>query len=364
MRNHDQGADPAASEYYPRKNWEKIADPGRSPLVIAEISANHLGSLERAKTLIKLAKESGADVVKFQHYRPDTITVRSQHPDFLISGESLWAGRELWSLYEEAMMPWEWTEKLVQTCEDVGIDWFSSPFDETAVDFLEQFNPPMYKVASFEIIDIPLIERIASTGKPMIISTGMAKEEEISEAVEAARSVGCSKSAILRTNSSYPAPINEMDLRAIPYMAKKWAIPVGLSDHTLDHTSAIVATALGARLFEKHLTLRRSDGGPDSAFSLEPEEFSDYVRFINDAFQSMGTERLGPSPHEHHSLRFRPSVRAVKDIGKGEIFTPDNVATVRPAGGMHPRSLTAVIGRIASMTYAVGDPILEDSLGD
>ena len=343
-------------------SWGKVNDSGLPPLIIAEMSANHLGSLDRAAHIIKASKDAGADVIKFQHYRPDTITVRSKHPDLQISGPSLWAGRDLWSLYEEAMMPWKWTEQLGMVCDEIGIDWFSSPFDETAIEFLEQFNPPMYKVASFEIIDTPLIEKIAGTGKPMIISTGMASEEEISEAVEAARNAGNTQIALLRTNSAYPAPVGEMDLRAITYMAEKWGIPVGLSDHTLDHTSAIVATALGARIFEKHLTLRRSDGGPDAAFSLEPEEFADYVAKINDAFSSLGTERLGPSPREQDSLRFRPSIRAIKDINQGELLTLENVATVRPAGGMHPRYLPELLGRTSASTLRVGDPISRDDV--
>ena len=362
--NNDRTAGVPAPEDYALENWGQITDVRRRPLVIAEISANHLGSLERAKTLVKVANESGADIVKFQHYRPDTITVRSKHPDFSIGGGSLWAGRDLWSLYEEAMMPWEWTAELVKTCEEEGIDWFSSPFDETAVDFLERFDPPMYKVASFEIVDIPLVQKIAQTGRPMIISTGMATEQEISDAVEAARGEGSTDLALLRTNSAYPAPVDEMDLRAIPFMAAKWGLPVGLSDHTLDNTSAIVATALGSRAFEKHLTLKRSDGGPDSAFSLEPEEFADYVRQIDAAFHSLGTNRLGPSPREIDSLRFRPSIRAVKDIRKGELLTAENVATVRPAGGLHTRLFSDVVGRVAAANHAVGDPILKESLDD
>ena len=333
-------------------------------VVIAEISANHLGDLSQAISLIRAAKEAGATYVKFQHYSPNTITANSAHPDFVIKPPSLWAGQRMWDLYQEAMTPWEWTESLVSKCEDEGIKWFSSPFDETAVDFLEQFNPPMYKVASFEIIDIPLIEKIAQTEKPIIISTGMATEEEIFEAIKAARNAGNSQIALLRTNSAYPAPVAEMDLLAIPYMAEKWGVPVGLSDHTLDHTSAIVATSLGARIFEKHLTLKRSDGGPDAAFSLEPEEFADYVAKIKGAFSSLGTERLGPSPREQDSLRFRPSIRAIKDINQGELLTSENVATVRPAGGMHPRYLPAVIGRHANAPLLIGDPILEESLSD
>ena len=348
------------------KNGPQVDGFGEEPdiVVIAEISANHLGELSRAIALIEAAKEAGATHVKFQHYSPRTITAKSAHPDFFIKPPSLWAGRSMWDLYQEAMTPWEWTKSLVSKCHEEGIKWFSSPFDESAVDFLEQFDPSMYKVASFEIIDIPLIEKIAKTGKPMIISTGMATEDEISEAVEATRNAGNTQIALLRTNSAYPAPVDEMDLRAIPYMAEKWGVPVGLSDHTLDHTSAIVATALGARIFEKHLTLKRSDGGPDAAFSLEPDEFADYVAKINDAFSSLGTERLGPSPREQDSLRFRPSIRAIKDIDQGELLTLENVATVRPAGGMHPRNLPAVIGRRANAPLLIGDPILEESLSD
>ena len=342
-------------------SWAKVDNLALHPLIIAEMSANHLGFLDRAVDIIKAAKDAGADVIKFQHYRPDTITVRSKHPDLQISGNSLWAGRDLWSLYEEAMMPWEWTEQLVRVCQEIGIDWFSSPFDETAVDFLEQFNPQMHKVASFEIIDIPLIKKIAQTGKAMIISTGMATEEEISEAVEAARNAGNNRIALLRTNSAYPAQVDEMDLRAISYMAEKWGVPVGLSDHTLGHTSAIVATALGARIFEKHLTLRRSDGGPDAAFSLEPEEFADYVVKIKDAFFSLGTERLGPSPREQDSLRFRPSIRATRDIAQGERLTSQNVATLRPSGGLPPKEWDEVLGLVSSKPIAVGEPITTES---
>ena len=336
----------------------------RAPFVIAEMSANHLGSLDNAINIIRAAANSGASAIKFQHYLPETITANSRRPEFMISGSSVWSGFSLWDLYSTAHTPWGWTEKLVNTCSEEGIQWFSSPFDETAVDFLEQFEPSIYKVASLEIIDIPLIKKIAGLGKPIIISTGMATEGEIFEAIEAAASAGNTKVSLLRTNSSYPAPLNEMDLRAIPYMAEKWGVPVGLSDHTLDHTSAIAAVALGARIFEKHLTLSRSDGGPDAAFSLEPEEFADYVAKVNDAFSALGTERLGPSPREQDTLRFRPSVRAVKDIRQGELLTSANVATVRPAGGMHPRFLPTVIGRHATTDIGVGDPILEESLGD
>lgn len=327
------------------------------------MSTNHLGVFKNAEKLIRAAARAGASAIKFQHYLSTTITADSPRPEFLISGQSVWSGMSLSELYSVGFTPWEWTADLVAIAEAEGISWFSSPFDETAVDFLEKFNPPMYKVASPEIIDIPLIAKIAETGKPMIISTGMASEEEISEAVTTARKAGNEDLALLRTNSSYPAPVEEMDLRAIPYMAEKWGVPVGLSDHTLDSTAAIVASALGAKIFEKHLTLKRSDGGPDAAFSLEPEEFVDYVAKIKEAFSSLGTERFGPSPQEEESLRFRPSIRAVKKIRKGEFLTRNNVATIRPAGGLHPRFFSEVLGRTAASDLAVGDPVLDGSLG-
>ena len=328
------------------------------------MSGNHLQNFENAVSIVRAAAQSGASAIKFQHYLPETITAKSQRPEFFVSGQSSWTGKSLWELYESASTPWEWTEELIKVCDEENIIWFSSPFDESAVEFLEQFDPPMYKIASFEIVDIPLVEKVALTGKPLIISTGMASEDEISEAVEAARRAGNAQIALLRTNSAYPAPVNEMDLRAIPYMAKKWGVPIGLSDHTLDNTSAIVATALGAGIFEKHLTLRRSDGGPDAAFSLEPEEFTEYARVIRDAFTSLGTERFGPGLREGENLRFRPSVRAVRDIAKGEVLSPENVATLRPAGGLHPRHLPEVLGCEARIYIEAGEPIRWDAVNE
>ncbi len=344
--------------------WDVVMDKKLPPIVIAELSANHLGSLARAKELIREAANAGADAVKFQHYSPQTITVRSTRPEFFIGGDSPWAGRDLWSLYEEAMTPWEWTRDLIDTCEQFGIAWFSSPFDETAVDFLEQFHPPMYKVASFELIDIPLVRRIAETGKPMILSTGMSSADEISEAIATVRSAGLNEIVLLRTNSAYPAPTDQMDLLAVPFMSEKWNVTVGLSDHTLENTAAIVATALGARVFEKHLTLKRADGGADAAFSLEPSEFIEYVRLIRDAHASLGNPRLGPSAREEGSLQFRPSIRATKEIAAGEAFSMENIATVRPAGGLHPRHLPELIGRKCLRVVSQGEPLTWDLVGD
>lgn len=339
------------------------ADPSSEQLVvIAEISANHHGSLERAKELIALAKRSGATHVKFQHYRPETITVKSELPDFRVRGGTAWDGQTLWDLYESAMTPWEWTEELAHEAQKQGIPWFSSPFDETAVDFLEDHNAEMYKVASFEIIDLPLIRRIAATGKPMIISTGMASEGEIDDAVTAAESLGNRDITLLRTNSGYPASVSEMDLLTIPYMRDRWGYPVGLSDHTLGSISAIVALALGARVFEKHLTVSRSIKGPDSHFSSEPAELEDYVVQLRDALSSLGRVRLGPSTGEQASIAHRPSLRATRVIRAGEEFSTENVHSVRPAGGLMPDQFGLVMGKCASREIEAGEAITESLL--
>lgn len=337
--------------------WSRILDETAPPIVIAEISGNHNGSKQRAIQLVRAAADSGADVVKFQHYRADTITARSTRPEFRVGSGSLWEGRYLWDLYEEAATPWDWTEDLVSAANDAGIAWFSSPFDETAVDFLEKFDPPMYKVASFEIVDLPLVKRIAETGKPMIVSTGMATQDEISAAVSVAQGHSSFPLVLLRTNSAYPASPDEMNLRALTLIADSWKLPVGLSDHTLSDVSAIVATAHGARVFEKHFTLNRSDGGPDSAFSLEPEELRRYVSSVREAHSTLGRARLGPSEKEASSIRFRPSIRATANIAHGELFSPANTATVRPSGGLEPKYLPEVLGKKATRDISVGEPL-------
>ena len=330
--------------------------------VIAELSANHGGSKARALEVVHAAAEAGADAVKFQHYTDQTITVRSNHPDFRVSGGTLWDGRQLADLYAEAMMPWEWTEDLVAEAKKVGIDWLSSPFDNSAVDFLETFNIQTYKIASFELVDLPLIRYVASKGKPVIMSTGMATELEIDCAVRAAQEGGAPSVSILRCNSMYPANSSEMDLAAIPEMIKRWSIPVGLSDHTMSSVTAIAAVALGATIVEKHLTIRRSDGGPDGAFSTEPAEFSQLVRDIHEAKAAIGSVRFGPSPAELKSLAHRRSLRAVADIKAGEKITPTNVRSVRPAGGLMPDDFASIDGSIASRDIAIGDPITRDLL--
>ncbi|CAI8378955.1 MAG: Pseudaminic acid synthase [Cellulomonadaceae bacterium TMED98] len=328
-----------------------------SPTVIAEMSANHNGSLERALALIAEAARAGSDFVKFQHYRPETITVKGSSPDLRISGGTQWDGSTLWDLYSSAMTPWEWTEDLVDACNTHKIGWLSTPFDESAVDFLEGFNPPFYKIASFEIINLPLIRYVAGTKKPLVISTGMATVGEIDAAFHAAVDGGASEVILLRTNSGYPAPISEMDLASLPYMAERWQTTVGLSDHTLGNTSAIVALALGAQVFEKHLTISRADGGPDAAFSAEPEEMRDYIHGLREAQASIGTRRFGPSPGEEKSVALRPSLRALKKIREGELFTSENVAVRRPSGGLPPERLHETLGRRALQVIDVGSPI-------
>jgi len=335
---------------------------GKPVYVIAELSANHGGSKARALEVIHSASEAGADAVKFQHYTAETITVRSDHPDFKVSGGTLWDGRQLADLYAEAMTPWEWTGDLVAEANKLGIDWLSSPFDNTAVNFLEQFNIATYKIASFELVDLPLIRYVASKGKPMIMSTGMSTLDEIDAAVKAAQGAGAPQVSVLRCNSTYPANSSEMDLAAIPTMIAKWGIPVGLSDHTMTSVTAISAVALGATIIEKHITMRRSDGGPDGDFSLEPAEFAAMIRDIREATSALGIARFGPSPSEVNSLKFRRSLRAVTAIKAGETFTEHNVRSVRPAGGLPPDDFSRVSGMKATRDIAVGDPITNDLL--
>jgi N-acetylneuraminate synthase len=260
------------------------------------------------------------------------------------------------------MTPWEWTADLVAEANKLGIDWLSSPFDNTAVDFLEQFNIATYKIASFELVDLPLIRYVASKGKPMIMSTGMSTLDEIDAAVKAAQSAGAPRVSVLRCNSTYPANSSEMDLAAIPAMIAKWGIPVGLSDHTMTSVTAISAVALGATIIEKHITLRRSDGGPDGAFSLEPAEFATMIRDIREASSALGTARFGPSASEVNSLKFRRSLRAVTAIKAGDQITEHNVRSVRPAGGLPPDDFTRVAGMKAKRDIAVGEPITNDLL--
>lgn len=326
------------------------------PYIIAELSANHDGSLERAKHLIKEAKVAGADAVKLQTYKPDTITLDSQNDDFVVKG-GLWDGRTLYELYEEAHLPWEWHKPLFEFAKEQAITIFSSPFDKTAIDLLEDLNAPAYKIASFEAIDHELISYAASTGKPIIISTGMANEEEIAEAIDAAKSSGCEQLAILHCVSGYPAPASDYNLRTIPNMIDRFGLLTGLSDHTLDNTTAIASVCLGASIIEKHFTLDRSAGGPDDSFSLEPKELARLCRDARAAWSALGKVDYGRKPSEIDNVKFRRSLYFIKDMRAGEIITENCVKSVRPGYGLAPKLLSSIIGKTLKVDVEIATPI-------
>ncbi|MCE9623077.1 MAG: pseudaminic acid synthase [Actinomycetia bacterium] len=330
---------------------------GLPTYVIAELSANHAGKLETAKAVVRAAAEAGADAIKLQTYRPDTITIDVREGAFVVGSGTLWEGRTLYDLYAEAMTPWEWHEELISEAEHLGLHCFSSPFDASAIDFLETLDVPAYKIASFELIDHGLIARAAATGKPLIMSTGMASLEEIEEGVAVAQANGNGGVALLRCNSTYPAPMDQMDLRTITAMQERWPLPVGLSDHTMSDITAIAAVALGACIVEKHIILQRAEGGPDAAFSLEPSEFAQMVRSIREVEQVLGTVRFGPAEAERKSLAFRRSLYAVADIASGEAISEMNVRSIRPAGGLAPKHLPDIIGRKARQSIKRGTAI-------
>lgn len=328
--------------------------------VIAEMSANHGRDFERALRIIAAAKEAGADAVKLQTYTADTLTIQSDNECFQIGKGTIWEGRTLYGLYEEASTPWEWQPKLLRAARELGLQLFSTPFDFTAVDFLEDMGVPAYKLASFEIVDLSLIRKIARTGKPLIMSTGMASEEEIDEAVRAFRESGGDHLALLKCTSAYPAPPAEMNLRGIPYLAERFGAPVGISDHTLGSAAAVVATTLGACLVEKHLTLSRAEGGPDAPFSAEPEEFRNLVTAVRFAEKALGSVKFGPGAAESSSLAFRRSLFAVRDIPEGSLFTVENVRSIRPGNGLKPKYYETVLGRRASRDIRRGTPLSWD----
>jgi len=331
------------------------------PYIIAELSANHNGRLETAICIIEEAKKAGADAVKLQTYKPDTITLDSDGEGFRIHG-GLWDGRTLYELYQEAHMPWEWHAPLFEHARKVGITIFSSPFDNTAVDLLEGLNAPAYKIASFEAVDLPLIKYVASTGKPMIISTGMADAEEIQEAIEAAREGGCKQLSILHCVSGYPAPAEDYNLHTIPDMIGRFGLVTGLSDHTLDNTTAIASVALGASIIEKHFTLDRSGGGPDDSFSLEPRELEALCRNSKTAWAALGRVDYGRKSSEQGNVQFRRSLYFVKALRAGDRVTADAVRSVRPGLGLAPKHLESVLGRQLRSGVPANTPVTWDVL--
>lgn len=331
------------------------------PYVIAELSANHNGKLETALSIIKEAKAAGADAVKLQTYRPDTITLDCNSEDFRIHG-GLWDGRTLYELYQEAHMPWDWHKPLFDYARQIGITIFSSPFDNTAVDLLEGLNAPAYKIASFEAVDLPLIKYVASTGKPMIISTGMADAEEIQEAIEAAREGGCKELAILHCVSGYPAPAEDYNLRTIPDMMQRFGLVTGLSDHTLDNTTAITSVALGASIIEKHFTLDRSGGGPDDSFSLEPSELVALCRDSKTAWGALGSVDYGRKSSEQGNVKFRRSLYFIKPLRAGDVITKAHVKSVRPGYGVAPKDIDWVVGATVVVDVEAGCPVSFDNL--
>lgn len=338
----------------------RTIDQNHPPYLIAEMSANHNGDIENAFKIITEAKKAGADAVKIQTYRPDTITLDCDLEEFQIHG-GLWDGWTLYKLYEWAQTPWEWHKPLFEYARQVGITLFSSPFDNSAIDLLEDLNAPAYKIASFEAVDLGLIRYAASTGKPMIISTGMADADEIAEAIAVAKDEGCHELAILHCVSGYPAPATDYNLRTIPDMIERFGLVTGISDHTLDNSTAIAAVALGASLVEKHFTLDRSGGGPDDSFSLEPRELSSLSRDMLTAWKALGEINYGLKSSEQGNIKFRRSLYYVKPLSRGDVITSDTVRSVRPGYGIAPKYLDEILGRSVKHDIRANTPV---SMGD
>ena len=346
------------------KNSEEFCIAGRNigvshpPFVIAEMSANHNREIKNALRIIEEAKKSGADAIKMQTYKPNTITLNCDSEDFKIKG-GLWNGRTLYDLYEEAHTPWDWHKPLFDYARQLGITIFSSPFDNTAIDLLEDLNAPAYKIASFEAVDLPLIKYAAGTGKPIIISTGMADAEEIAEAIEAARESGCKKLAILHCVSGYPAPAEDYNLRTISDMIERFGVVTGLSDHTLDNTTAIASVALGASIIEKHFTLDRNNGGPDDSFSIEPNEFKTLCQGVSLVWRALGRIDYGKKSSELDTIKHRRSLYFVRNMTKGEVITSECIRSVRPGYGLPPKHLMDVLCRRVTQNIQANTPVSE-----
>jgi pseudaminic acid synthase len=334
--------------------------PGHPAFIIAELSGNHNQDFQRALKMIDAAIEANVDAIKLQTYTPDTMTIDIDNEYFRIGSNNTWAGQTLYELYKTAYTPWEWQAELKSHAESRGVLLFSTPFDPSAVDFLENLDVQLYKVASFELTDIPLLKKIGSTKKPVIISRGMASLEEIVLAVKTLENSGCPSIAILHCISSYPAEAEDMNLLTIPDLRNKFSLPIGLSDHTLGTTTSLVSIALGACIIEKHFTLRRADGGPDAGFSLEPEEFKSLVKEVREAEKSLGSPQYGTTPKESENIVFRRSLFIVKAVKEGEELTEDNVRCIRPGNGINPRFLPEVLGKIAIKDIDAGTPVSWD----
>lgn len=342
---------------------DRTIGAGNPCYIIAEMSANHGQSFDMAIEIVHAAKDAGADAIKLQTYTPETLTIDSRRPEFLIGKGTLWEGRNLYDLYGEAYTPWEWQPKLKAEAEKLGMHCFSTPFDETAVNFLEQMEVPAHKIASFELVDTTLLKQVAATGKPVIMSTGMATLAEIDDAVRTLRSNGCNQLALLKCTSAYPSLPEDMNLRSIPHLNEAFEVPAGLSDHTLGIAVPVAAVALGACIIEKHFTLRRSDGGPDSVFSLEPAEFRAMVDAVRVAERALGRVKYEISEKEHASRVFRRSLFVVRAIRKGEQFTVENVRSIRPGHGLPVKELNRVLGRKATIDLERGTPLAEVHIG-
>jgi pseudaminic acid synthase len=339
----------------------RIIGDGHPAYIIAEMSANHAGSLERALEMIHVAKESGADCIKIQTYTADTLTIDC-HNEYFNIDKGTWEGENLYSLYQKAYTPWEWQDKLMAEAKKVGIDFLSTPFDNTSVDFLENLGMEFYKIASFELVDIPLLEYVASKNKPIIMSTGMATLEEIDEAVEAIYATGNRQLALMKCSSAYPAKSEEMNLSTITDMKRRFTLPIGLSDHSMGAFSATIAVALGANIIEKHFCLSRTIQNPDSTFSMEPAEFKDMVNQVREVEKALGKVTYGVSPQEESNACFRRSLFVVQDIAKGEPLTPDNIRSIRPANGLKPKYYKEVLGRHAAHDLKRGMPLSFEDL--